>query len=803
MKRSILFGLVLITVIGSNSAYASTEPSKWIGDEEVTVTPGEYAASPADNNGLAGCKYEDTVLIEPNGEIKPTRLCSVHGSSLSIGAYKNSSGYNNFAIKAPNSFVYSKIDGISDSTYRVYYSGLKNKLIIYDMYRLSPSSPPLLISSNPLSMFIPKYLENIDSVVSYEINHLETYRPLAFIDSNELNTYHHVRSIMISDNYKYVVVNIDYKVAVKIDIDQSTETVVSDDVGSLYGGSSNPVLGMISNDGRYMYVDKYDRIYDLNNCGIALDKIAPYKIYVASNEKILENQCKYKNTYEQVSSHIQGRYVASSYKFSNNDKTLSFNVEQYLDQENLPKKSIKITSNVKSKSTIDYLALGDSYSSGEGNVINDLRKSSLYITGTEGVGGCHLSPVSYPFLLRDSLGLTNSTMKSVACGGAMADKDYYGELANYLGQNQRLKDLSVTDRISKQTESLEKYLPGNIPQLEFVKKDKPAIVTLTGGGNDVEFGKLMVQCAGVERLYTCGYANKNSNLHRLLASNIATRYEATRTLIRQIKLASPDTTIYLVGYPSFIAEPSWCPSAAFLNRKERYMVNQSVNYLNNVIKAAAASEGAVYRDTETSLYGGRICEKDHFVTGIQDVNFAKNRFSEAFHPNGVGHQKMAAAILSGGIATAPASNPAPVESKPIVPEFFNVKKRNVYNVTTVKQALERVEQSLRLNLEKFKKGTNIEMTIDDTTTLSQLRKGADEAYIDKLRIPTSVSDGPHTLTVKGTGISGEQLETFQYVEIQAPPSADSDQDGVKNANDKCPYISSYTDDSGRVVCGKS
>lgn len=68
----------------------------------------------------------------------------------------------------------------------------------------------------------------------------------------------------------------------------------------------------------------------------------------------------------------------------------------------------------RSGSGLDYLALGDSYLSGEGDVKN--YTSRHYIRGTEGQDDCHLSS-SYPFLLAKAWKILEGKFNTVACSG--------------------------------------------------------------------------------------------------------------------------------------------------------------------------------------------------------------------------------------------------------------------------------------------------------------------------------------------------------------------------------------------------
>lgn len=73
---------------------------------------------------------------------------------------------------------------------------------------------------------------------------------------------------------------------------------------------------------------------------------------------------------------------------------------------------------------ITYLALGDSYSSGEGD--SERQDGASFYKKYDGIGSisgnltnsCHVSSRSYPFVVSQKLGLSPGEMKSVACSGA-------------------------------------------------------------------------------------------------------------------------------------------------------------------------------------------------------------------------------------------------------------------------------------------------------------------------------------------------------------------------------------------------
>lgn len=307
---------------------------------------------------------------------------------------------------------------------------------------------------------------------------------------------------------------------------------------------------------------------------------------------------------------------------------------------------------------LEYLALGDSYSSGEGDVQDG---SVYYAPGTEPRRGCHLSSRSYPYLLRDYYQISELSMASVACSGALVKDDYYRQLDGYMGQGgSRLRDMSESAREKIQQTSLTNFTPGNIPQLEFVKKYRPDVVTLTGGGNDVGFAKVLQYCASssyrnfgptiIKVDDTCEYAIHGSKLQKQLYSSIDTQYKHNREMIEKIQQYSPGTRVIIIGYPKFVDKDRGSCNLAggFLDPYERKMIDDAVIYMNKMLRRVADDTGTTFVDLTDSLKGGRICEGSKYVTdlwalGIQKVKDGNTQ--EAFHPNAEGHKKMAQAII--------------------------------------------------------------------------------------------------------------------------------------------------------------
>ena len=456
------------------------------------------------------------------------------------------------------------------------------------------------------------------------------------------------------------------------------------------------------------------------------------------------------------------------------------------------------------KQFLTYLALGDSYSSGEGDIGRRSDGSSYYLPVTDYAKGCHISSRSYPFLLRDAWGINENKMKSVACSGAQILPDYYGRLEGYLGQNNRLKD--TNDITNARNVALERFIPGRVPQVEFVKKYQPKVITLTGGGNDVGFGRILSDCATPHLLEEalvfssdCSYVKEGSGARDALLGSIDTQYLVTKRLIERIKDASPSSKIIIAGYPSFISSDlSACqPNVGFLSVRERETINDMTARLNGALQSAAREMGVSFVDTWHSLDGGRLCEGSEYMTGVWDGIRGRAIDRERFHPNAEGHVKIAQTIDRSG-----------VYSHDVVPSSGIFKLADDF-IQTVRRALidgdivirdKRVSLSLRAG--DFAPNTTYTATAySDPKHLGTFRTNTDGSIRQNISFD-NVPPGYHMLVLEGTGADGQPLKVYQFIEVHASLD-DADGDGVPNDKDTCHFLPYLYDENGSDVCKAS
>lgn len=295
---------------------------------------------------------------------------------------------------------------------------------------------------------------------------------------------------------------------------------------------------------------------------------------------------------------------------------------------------------------VPYIALGDSFTSGEGET-----EDVFYKTRTNtGVHKCHTSTRSYPYLLAIEWGVAS---ESVACSGART-LDIVGT-GEYFGQNDRLLNISPALLVDERDDALAEYTPGVVRQVDIVSRYTPQFVSLSIGGNDVGMIDKLKACLS---LTTCDWARDPSK--RLAAGKEIQRlYGTLRSTVASLKQASPSTALLLVGYPRVINETpnAVCdvPTGMMFDATERRFMDETILLLNSVVRQVAMAEGVYFGNIEDSLMGHRLCESsqtpamnsirlgDDFGPGgiLAAVSVIG---AESFHPTPFGHELIARAL---------------------------------------------------------------------------------------------------------------------------------------------------------------
>jgi lysophospholipase L1-like esterase len=210
-------------------------------------------------------------------------------------------------------------------------------------------------------------------------------------------------------------------------------------------------------------------------------------------------------------------------------------------------------------STVRYVALGDSYSSGVG--------AGSY---TAESGSCQRSTKAYPALW--AAASAPASYVSVACSGA-----------------------TTTSVISSQVSAL---------------SSSTTLVSITIGGNDMGFSTIMSTCAlqGTTQCVAAVQTAENkaqSSLNGLL-DNV---YNAIRS-------HAPNATVVVLDYPVFYQLGTVCVG---LSATSHAKLDEGINLIDNLTRTAAQAHGFVFADVRSIFVGHQLCSGDKWLHAL---NFA-------------------------------------------------------------------------------------------------------------------------------------------------------------------------------------
>jgi len=272
-----------------------------------------------------------------------------------------------------------------------------------------------------------------------------------------------------------------------------------------------------------------------------------------------------------------------------------------------------------------YTAMGDSYSSGEGN--------PPYDVGTDASGGCHRSNAAFGRQFADNTaGIGYTGIQHIACSGA--------KIANLTNTGQN----------------------GEQPQIAQITPNAQ-LVTVTIGGNDAGFAGILTSCitttTNCESTYNGTGSSNEYTIIDGLQSQLVTAY-------KDMQAQAPNAKIVAVTYPNIFKPFTACQN---INATDvEFLINLTF-YLDNTIIAAAKQAGINVLDERYAFLGHELCSSQPWVYGLTTGQNSVLDFSPSFHPTATGQLAMSqdlgkywTALQAGGAptvypvgATAPAT----------------------------------------------------------------------------------------------------------------------------------------------------
>jgi lysophospholipase L1-like esterase len=207
--------------------------------------------------------------------------------------------------------------------------------------------------------------------------------------------------------------------------------------------------------------------------------------------------------------------------------------------------------------TTNYVALGDSYSSGTG--------AGSYDSAS---GNCRRSANAYPRLW--AAARSPDSFKFVACSGATTATVASGQLS------------ALTSSTT--------------------------LVSISVGGNDAGFAKVMETCV-LRSTASCesAVATAESYMRNTLPGRLDSLYSSIRS-------GAPSARVVVLGYPHlYIPNSSGCIG---LNQTKRAVLNRASDTLNTAVRGAVSRAGFTFSDVRDEFAGHELCSGDDWLHSL-------------------------------------------------------------------------------------------------------------------------------------------------------------------------------------------
>lgn len=536
----------------------------------------------------------------------------------------------------------------------------------------------------------------------------------------------------------------------------------------------------ITNDGRYAVAASKDftrfMLYDLSTCGAVPDTING------------PAACQSRNLNSFMQQQVPG-YSFTSYARFMDDNTLA--VYATYKSGSVNKTARFIISNTSINNQINYLALGDSYISGEG--------AFDYQGGTDTDNNkCHLSLLAYPYLIGHDLNY--NSYHSVACSGAIAEDIIDISIPN----GNKKPQFGGKEDVSYDNEIYQNFLPGYRAQINFVSRYQPQIVTVSIGGNDMGFSKIIMSCVPFWQPNICYNSYEDRlELVRQINNQVFPRLVQT---YQKIKAAGPpDMRLYAIGYPQIALPGGDCALNVHLNNDELIFAQLLIAYLNQVIQQAAAKTGIYYADVEDAFSGHRLCEAKPGSVAMNGLTSGNDRPNwlggpigvESYHPNVFGYQLLENRVL---VTTHNLTDPMPAPNSTATPPAeaglaildapHSGRQVKVvrYDPSLTDDTIFRqtpADVTLSGGAHSLPPSTILQAELHSTpVTLDSYKTDTLGDLTAQITVPADVSTGYHSLHFYGTDVAGQSIDIYKIIYVADSPE-DLDGDGTLDNLQAC------------------
>jgi len=233
--------------------------------------------------------------------------------------------------------------------------------------------------------------------------------------------------------------------------------------------------------------------------------------------------------------------------------------------------ALSVAAPAAAQSSVNYVALGDSYSSGLG-------------AGNYSDGSCDQSANAYSALWAKAN--APGSYVTEACSGA-----------------------TTSTVISSQLSAL---------------SASTTLVSITVGGNDVDFSSVMETCVIFSTSDCVSAVNTAENE---VANDLPGELNS---VLGDIAADAPNARVVVLDYPDFY-DLSKSSSCIGLSTTDRTDLNQGANELDAAIQAAAARYGDVFADVRSAFSGHEICDSNSWLNSVDWLDIG-----DSYHPTASG-----------------------------------------------------------------------------------------------------------------------------------------------------------------------
>lgn len=573
--------------------------------------------------------------------------------------------------------------------------------------------------------------------------HKDTHRYYTFDYTSEYiflgaeNVPFATNAVSVSANGRWALVELRSYGFVRVDLRTlETRRVVAP--GATYGLANDPSFETtITNDGKKIAITGWRSgisVYEItDNCGDTLTPVMQeyFQVYISPcPEATIDRYALFPNfSFGQVP------------RFSTDQSTLSMYINTTYGTV-----AVRLSPKSSDIAKAHYVAYGDSFTSGEGEL-----DDSFYLAGTNTTTNtCHVSARSYPFLLQKQW--ENTMVSNRACSGS------------------RIEDVRNVLRSDSSIAS----------------SPHATILSLGIGGNDVG---LMAKLKTCLQPGTCEWVQPERRA--ATANEIRRLLQPLITLIQQMQQENAGSPVLVMGYPEVINDAHTASCDALINtllsQEERVYMNESIRYLNTIIRAAARYTNTRFINVEQALRGERLCEGNSKAMNtirlgddIAPIPFMKTKFigAESFHPTPYGHtliSNVAEAQLTEGFWETSVCGSCTFKSSQIEPseywlenvqaEWLDVRQFTLQFIDNLKIfGGSFVDLTFPVGTFRPYEAVQIELH-SDTVSLGSYEALEDGSMRARVKFPSGTT-GYHTVHALGDSVSGDALDIYQVVYIE-------------------------------------